>query len=224
MINTQKDAFLEYEADSYFARNQSILKDYSPEKDSVLKTIQDYRYIPKRVLEIGCNAGYRLNGLKTIYSECQVYGIEPSIDAIEYGKNNYQNISLIQGMADDLSIFEDGFFDLVIIGFVLYVVDRNILLKTISEIDRVLADKGILLNIDFYAQTPSVNAYSHIDSMKAYTYKQNYDEIFLASRLYQCIDKRSFSHVDKQFNISDDYYNKYNITTMKKDLNAGYIK
>lgn len=224
MMNTQKDAFIEFEANGYFSRNQAILKDYSPEKDSVLKTIQDYKYVPKRVLEIGCNAGYRLNGLKVSYPECQVYGIEPSVDAIEYGRNNYQNISLIQGMADDLSIFTDGFFDLVIIGFVLYVVDRNLLLKTISEIDRVLADKGVLLNIDFFAQTPSLNAYTHIDSMEAYTYKQNYDEIFLASRLYQCIDKRSFSHLDKQFNITDDYYNKYSITTLKKDLSAGYIK
>jgi ubiquinone/menaquinone biosynthesis C-methylase UbiE len=224
MINTQKDAFLESEANDYFARNQAILKNYSTEKDSVLKTIQDYKCVPKRVLEIGCNAGYRLNGLKIIYPECEVYGIEPSGDAIDYGKNNYQDIFLIQGMADDLSIFEDGFFDLVIIGFVLYVVDRNLLLKTVSEIDRVLANKGVLLNIDFFAQTPSLNAYTHINSMEAYTYKQNYDEVFLASRLYQCIDKRSFSHLNKQFDITDDYYNKYSITTLKKDLSAGYIK
>jgi ubiquinone/menaquinone biosynthesis C-methylase UbiE len=224
MMNTQKNAFIQSEANEYFYRNQAILKEYSPENDSVLKTIEDYNYIPKKVLEIGCNAGYRLNGLKTKYPDSQVYGIEPSVDAIEYGKNNYHNISLIQGMADDLSMFQDAYFDLVIIGFVLYVVDRNLLLKTVSEIDRVLADKGVLLNIDFFAQTPSLNAYTHINSMEAYTYKQNYEEVFLASRLYQCIDKRSFSHLDKQFNITDDYYNKYSISTLKKDLNAGYLK
>jgi SAM-dependent methyltransferase len=85
-VKSQKNAFLEYEANSYFARNQAILATYTTEKDPIVNTLKDYKYQPKRVLEIGCNAGYRLNGIKTLFPDCEVYGIEPSSNAIAYGK------------------------------------------------------------------------------------------------------------------------------------------
>lgn len=223
-MKSQKAAFLNYEADEYFARNQGILTSYSVEKDPVIKLLQDYQYVPKRILEIGCNAGYRLNGIKTLFPESEVYGVEPSRSAIEYGKKNYKNINFVQGTTDDLGVFTEGFFDLVIIGFVLYVVDRTILLKTIGEIDRVTANNGILVNIEFFAQTPHKNNYTHIKDLDAYAFKQNYEDIFIASRLYQFLDKRSYNHSTKVFDISNNYYDKYVVTALQKDIHAGYIK
>jgi ubiquinone/menaquinone biosynthesis C-methylase UbiE len=219
---TQKDAFLSYEADSYFARNQAILSSYSTDRDPVIKILNDYKYHPKRILEIGCNAGYRLNGIKTLFPTCEVYGIEPSLAAIEYGEKKYENINFIQGTTDDLSVFKDDFFDLVIIGFVLYVVDRAILLKTIGEIDRV--SNNAIINIDFFAQTPHKNAYAHINEIEAFAYKQNYEDIFTGSRLYQLIDKRSYNHSTKDYDISDDFKNKYTVSLLKKHIDAGYLK
>jgi ubiquinone/menaquinone biosynthesis C-methylase UbiE len=221
-MNAQKEAFLKYEADNYFNRNQAILSSYSPEKDPVITMLREYQSTPKRVLEIGCNAGYRLNGIKTVFPDCEVYGIEPSTAAIDYGKKNYQNINFVQGTTDDLGIFEDAFFDLIIIGFVFYVVDRAILLKTIGEIDRVLQNKGALINIDFFAQTPHKKAYTHINQIEAYSYKQSYEDIFTASRLYLLTDKRSFNHSTRDYDISESFQNKMTVSLLQKNLDAGY--
>lgn len=223
-MEIQKDAFIKYEADNYFRRNQTILKSYTIDNDPIIKVLMDYNYNPKRVLEIGCNAGYRLNGFRSIFPNSELYGLEPSTEAINYGKKHFDSsINFVQGTADDLTSFDTSSFDLVIIGFLLYVVDRTILLKTISEIDRVIANKGILMNIDFFAQTPHKNLYTHINKTEAYTYKQNYEDIFISSRLYQLTDKRSFNHAGKNYDISHDFKGKITVSLMQKDIETGYI-
>lgn len=221
-MDNQKKAFIEFESDNYFSRNQAILTTYNPDNDSVIKILKDYNYQPKSVLEIGCNAGYRLDGIKKNFPNCEVFGLEPSKEAIRYGSGHYKDITFIEGTIDDLSSFENGKFDLVIIGFVLYVVDRSLLFKAVSEIDRVIGNNGVLINIDFFATTPHKNAYNHIPGNEAFSYKQNYEEIFLASRLYQQIDKRSFNHTDKKYDITDNFYDKYSICSLKKNTIHGY--
>lgn len=220
--DSQKEAFSSYEADEYFLRNQKILKEYSADKDPVMKILDEYNCIPKNILEIGCNGGYRLNAINERFPYSKVCGIEPSQKAIEYGKMQYPKIDFYQGTADNLSIFEASTFDFVIIGFVLYVVDRDLLFKTISEIDRVLINGGILINIDFFARVPHKNEYSHIKNQNAFSFKQNYDEIFTSSRLYQLLDKRSVNHSSKKYDITNDYYDKYVVSTLRKDMLLGY--
>lgn len=217
---SQKEAFLKYEADNWFLRNKEVK--YVAEKDFVVKVLQEYNSAPKNVLEIGCNTGYRLEGIRTLFPGSKVSGIEPSSEAITKGKLDYPKIDFVKGTADDMTMFNKNSFDLVIIGFVLYVIDRDILLKVIAETDRVLSDGGILMIIDFFADRPTRNPYEHIKEMDAFAFKQNYDEIFLATNLYHTIDKRSQSHTTKTYDLSGDYYNKYSLTTLRKDLTAGY--
>jgi ubiquinone/menaquinone biosynthesis C-methylase UbiE len=216
---TQKEAFLHYEADNYFNRNRGV--SYVPEKDVVIKLLKEYNYTPQRVLEIGCNTGYRLEAIRDQFGSF-VAGIEPSQEAIDKGKEQYPEIQFVRGTADDLSTFSNGTFDLIVIGFVLYVVDREMLLKSIAETDRVLKDGGTLMIIDFFTERPIRNAYQHIQEIEAYAYKQNYDEIFTATQMYQLLDKRSLSHINKGYDATGDYYNKYSITTLRKDLQAAY--
>lgn len=217
---SQKEAFLNYEADNYFLRNKEVK--YVAEKDFVIKVLQEYNSAPKNVLEIGCNTGYRLEGIRTLFPGSNVSGIEPSSEAITKGKSDHPKVGFVKGTADDMGMFSNNSFDLVIIGFVLYVVDRDILLKVISETDRVLSDGGILMIIDFFADKPTRNPYQHIKEMDAFAFKQNYDEIFLATKLYHTIDKRALSHTTKTYDLSGDYHNKYSLTTLRKDLTAGY--
>jgi ubiquinone/menaquinone biosynthesis C-methylase UbiE len=216
---SQKEAFLQYEADNYFKRNKDVV--YTPENDVVIKLLNEYGYTPKSTLEIGCNTGYRLEAIRKL-SGSAVAGIEPSQEAIEAGKQQHPSIQFVKGMADDLSAFPTGSFDLIVIGFVLYVVDREVLLKSIAETDRVLKDGGVLMIIDFFTERPIRNPYQHIREIEAYAYKQNYDEIFTATQMYQLLDKRSMSHVSKGLDLTGDYYNKYSITTLRKDLQAAY--
>src|SRR6476661_2414909 len=125
----QKSAFLEYEANQWFKRNFEALKNYREKDDKIICLLKDYKIEPVRILEIGCSAGHRLNGLKKTYPLTDVYGVEPSKEAIAYGETHYPNVHFLNTTADDMSKFEDESFDVVIVGFVFYVIDRRLLLK-----------------------------------------------------------------------------------------------
>jgi ubiquinone/menaquinone biosynthesis C-methylase UbiE len=221
-IKSQKDAFLKYEADNYFFRNKEVK--YSAESDVVVKVLKEYNAQPKNILEIGCNTGYRLNAFASLYKGANVFGIEPSLEAINKGKVDHPSVKFTHGTADDMSCYANGSFDLVVIGFVLYVVDREILLKVISETDRVLANGGILIIVDFFSELPTQNPYQHIKDIPAFAYKQNYEDIFTATRIYHLLDKRALNHSGKQYDLSNNFYDKYVVTTLIKDLSAGYKK
>lgn len=222
MSNSQKKSFLTYEADNWFERNKSIINSYTASGDKVIELIQRYNVDCESFLEIGCSAGYRLKALKELYPKSTVFGIEPSKKAIEFGKESYKNINFLHGTADDLSNFENESLDVIIVGFVFYVIDRNILFKVISEIDRVLKNGGVIIIIDFFSESSLKNSYQHIDEFQAYSYKQNYDEIFTISKLYYLLDKSTFSHSTKKLDASNDYYDKYSISLLKKDINPSY--
>jgi ubiquinone/menaquinone biosynthesis C-methylase UbiE len=219
MSKSQKDAFLDYEADNYFFRNADVK--FDPEKDTVFRVVTEYGLRPKNILEIGCSTGYRLDALRKKL-DAKVSGIEPSAGAIARGMQLYPEVQFTRGTVDEMGMYASTSFDMVIIGFVLYVVDREILFKVLSETDRVLANGGTLIIIDFFSEKPTRNAYAHIKDIEAFTYKQNYEEIFVASRIYQLLDKRSMSHTTKQYDLSGDYYDKFSVTTLRKDLSAGY--
>lgn len=216
----QKDAFLKYEADNYFTRNKNVK--YDGEHDVVIKVLKEYNQQPKRALEIGCSTGYRLDAISKLLQCPDVTGIEPSQQAIDLGRSTYPHVHFVHGTADDMSSLPAASFDLIIIGFVLYVVDRDILFKVVAETDRLLKDGGLLIIVDFFSEKPVRNPYQHIQEIEAFAYKQNYDEMFTSSKLYHVIDKRSMDHTSKGYDASNDFYNKYAMTTLKKDLAAGY--
>lgn len=224
--NIQKDAFLAYEANSWFERNEQQLLEITPEKDPILKLLSDYQIQPEKCLEIGASMGFRLNGIQQLFSDCQVTGIEPSKKAIVKGKIQYPTIQLLQGTADDLSVFPDNSFDLVIGGFFMYVVDRSLLLKVVAEMDRVLTENGKLILIDFFAVKPSANEYHHIKSAPSFSYKQNYEDIFLASGLYHLLHKETIHHASylngNQKDSSNNFRDKACITALIKDSKAIY--
>lgn len=218
----QKKAFMNYEGDAWFKRNESYIHNYDPQKDAIISLLLKYQTQPKNILEIGCSSGYRLNALKQIFPHAQIHGIDPSIKAIEYGKSIYANIKLNVGTIDDLNAFSNQEFDLIIVGFVFYVVDRNILLKSIAEIDRILLDKNLLIITDFYSEKPSRRVYQHINDIEAFSYKQNYESIFLATHLYHLLSKDCFDHKTSLNNVDNDFQESYSISLLKKDLNASY--
>jgi len=219
---SQKEAFLEFEADGWFQRNKNYIFNYSTENDRILSCLKNYSMSPLSVLEVGCSAGYRLNGIKKIYPDSNVYGVEPSKEAIEYGKLKYPDVSFLHSTADDLSHFKDETFDLVIVGFVFYVVDRGLLIKSIAEIDRVLKNKGFIVLIDFFSEATVKRNYHHINDPGAFSFKQNYDEIFTATRLYHLLDRSTYSSATNEINASEEFQNLISISLLKKDNYASY--
>ncbi len=220
--DSQKEAFINYEADEWFKRNRKVIESYNPTIDKVISLITEYNLNPNKVLEIGCSGGYRLNAIHRLFPSSKVFGIDPSEKANEYCTSQYPNVSFKRGTADDLSHLENESIDIVIVGFVFYVVDRNIFFKVVSEIDRVLKNGGILIIVDFFSETALKNTYEHIKEFSAFSYKQNYDEVFTASKLYYLLDKSTWSHSNRSLDASNNYYNKYSVSLLKKDTIASY--
>ena len=220
---TQKNAFLEYEADAWFERNKKAIESYSTDRDRVVSLLKFYKIKANNILEIGCSAGYRLNGIADVFGEeVNVFGIDPSSIAIEFGKKKYPRVDFTKGTADNLSEYDSGSMDVVIVGFVFYIIDREIFFKTVSEIDRIMKNGGVLIIVDFFSEAALKNVYEHIKDFKAYTFKQNYDEIFTASKLYYLLDKSTWSHSTKELDATDNYFDKYSISLLKKDIHASY--
>lgn len=218
----QKEEFVRVEADAWFERNKSVLLDRSFEQDIVVELIREYKIDPKAMLEVGCSGGYKLNYFKELFPECKAAGIDPSGKAIAFGTEQYPDLNLSLGTADDMSFFQDQQFDLVIVGFVFYVVDRNLLLKSMAEIDRVLKDKGSLIILDFYADKPRRNQYAHIKSFDAYSYKHSYEQMFLSTDMYQLLDRSTLGHNEREKLADDNYGDKISLSLLKKDINACY--
>ena len=221
MENSQKKAFLEYEADLWFERNKKVVENYKIEDDFVITLLKKYDISPEKILEIGCSAGYRLNGLKKLYPNADVYGIDPFNSAISYGKKLYPHVYFDRSTADKLP-YQAKQFDLVVVGFVFYVVDRELLLTSIAEIDRVLSDKGFLIIVDFFSERALKNEYAHISDFQAYSFKQKYESIFTESQLYQLIDKSTINHQTKKPDALSDFYDLMSVTLLRKDIYASY--
>lgn len=218
----QKKAFISYEADAWFERNKALIEDYNSDDDQIIKLLKAYKINCESVLEIGSSAGYRLQGVKDILGAKKAIGVEPSKLAIEYGQSQFPEINFIETTADDLILVEDQSIDVVIMGFVFYVIDRGLVIKVMAEIDRVLKDKGHLILVDFFAETTLKRKYHHIDSFGAYSFKQKYDEMFTATKQYHLLDRSCFNHESKSFDSSEDFSNLYSVSLLKKDSHVSY--
>jgi ubiquinone/menaquinone biosynthesis C-methylase UbiE len=220
--SNQKKAFIDYEANQWFERNREKLLEYTAHNDHVISLMLKFQLAPERVLEIGSSAGYRLNAIYEKFPPSKVHGIEPSSHAIDYGKKKYVNVNFIQGTADSMSMFADNYFNLIIVGFVFYVVDRELLIRTIAEIDRVLKNNGHLIIIDFCSEVPVRKNYHHIKTFEAFSFKQSYEQAFLSTCLYNLIDKSSFHHESTLPDANSDLQDLYTISLLRKDLNGNY--
>ena len=141
-MSSAKNEVLKSEGDKWFERNQQLCEDRNVSHGIVLldefmsKEIRlKEKFCDAKVLEIGCSFGYNLKFLTEKY-QYKCFGIDPSKKAIEYGNNKYGafEIELKQGTADSIN-YPDAYFSIVILGFCMYLVDRSLVSKVVSEID-----------------------------------------------------------------------------------------
>jgi 2-polyprenyl-3-methyl-5-hydroxy-6-metoxy-1,4-benzoquinol methylase len=100
----------------------------------------------KRVLEVGCSVGFNCIGLARIFTDAEIYGIEPDREAVEVGsvmasENGLNALHFQIGFGESLP-FDSGYFDLVVCHTVIEHV--NNVDAVISEIARVLSPQGVL--------------------------------------------------------------------------------
>lgn len=215
-MKTQKEIFTTSEADQWFIRNKKSYENTKDENGAIIQSLKEIEIAPKKVLEIGCSNGMRLNNFKKVFgSEC--YGIDPSAQAIENGKKEFPNISLQIGTADLLP-FDDNSFDMIVFGFCLYLCDRRDLFKIAFEADRCLSDNGFLVIMDFYPPFPYKNKYTHAEGVCSY--KMNYSKMFSWNPSYNEIFNTIFSYSGfSKRNIPDE---KVGVTILNKNEEFAY--
>lgn len=152
------------------------------------------------VLEIGCCYGYNLIYLCKKYG-FKGFGIEPSLKAVQYGEQiicSEKEVSVVlkQGTADQLD-FADNSFDIVIMAFCMFWVDRKYMMRAVSEADRVLKTGGYLASWDFDTRIPYRRLNVHNENVP--TYKYDLANLFLGNPQYYLVEKRSFSHASDVF-------------------------
>jgi ubiquinone/menaquinone biosynthesis C-methylase UbiE len=120
-----------------------------------------------------------------------------------------------------ISIWDQKYITFIV-GFVFYVIDRELLFQSIAEIDRVLKNGGFVVIIDFFSEKTLKNNYAHISEFQAYAFKQQYEDIFTSSHLYQLMDKTTLNHESSIPDVHTDFYNLMSVTMLKKDIDAPY--
>jgi ubiquinone/menaquinone biosynthesis C-methylase UbiE len=217
----QKNIFVNGESDNWFFRNKEFLLNQKEFID--VNEILCYIGESNNILEIGCSNGTKLNYIekKLPNLNLSLFGIDPSVKSIEDGQSKFSNLKLAVGTSDLLN-YQDDFFDVVIVGFCLYLVDRNLIFKTISEIDRVLKQNGFLVITDFETPFPIKKPYIYREGV--YSYKNNYSNFFVGGGHYNLLRKIHFSHSDlifeSNFNerISSSILYKENLNEVYREL------
>jgi SAM-dependent methyltransferase len=189
---TQKSEFLAYEGDQWFARNRSALGAPSTLRGFLVNRLA--ANLPPqgrpRVLEIGCAGGANLAALAEL-RDVDAYGVDPSQAAVDYGRHQYPGLSLQVGSADAIP-FDDHNFDAILFGFCLYLVDRSLLFRCITEADRLLVAGGTLAIMDFDPPAPSARKYVHRSGIMSY--KMDHSQLFTAHPAYVLAEKHALSH------------------------------
>ncbi|MDP9087165.1 MAG: class I SAM-dependent methyltransferase [Pseudomonadota bacterium] len=214
----QRDVFVTDEGNRYFGRNKDGLESPSPVKNLVTERLAHHLapYQRAQVLEVGCSSGGNLAALSSRASvDC--FGVDPSSDAVRVGKQTYPNIDLYVGSADTLP-FSDGSMDMVWFGFCLYLVDRALLHRVISEADRIVKDGGIVAIHDFDPVVPCVRPYKHVQGVNSY--KMNYSALFLSDPAYSLVEKVAFTHDNIQW--TSDVQERLALWICRKNLLLGY--
>ena len=214
---SQDNVFLKSEGDNWFKRNATSLVG-THDGDFVINLIQLYNIAPKKVLEIGASNGWRLNEINRIHG-CNCVAVEPSELAIKAGKEKYPHIEFHRAVANELPFDNDQKFDLVIINFVFHWIGREQLFKSVSEIDRVLSDGGLLIIGDFMPDSPNKVNYHHIKDKQMWTYKQDYTKLFTCSNIYKLIGHMTGHHETKNLDLCVDNKSRMAVSLLKKNYN-----
>ena len=218
MMKEQKEIFKTSEGDQWFSRNPLSYASLRDKNDRVVSIIKSIELSPKKVLELGCSNGYRLNLIRNFFS-ADCYGIDPSLKAIEDGNKQFPGISLQVGTADNLP-FDNCFFDTILFGFCLYLCDRKDLFKIAYEADRGLQNQGTIIITDFCPSFPYKNKYSHYEGI--YCYKMDYARMFKWNPAYTEVFRVIYSH--SGFKLRDVPDEKVATVVLRKNEQYGYLE
>jgi len=173
------------EANRYFLRHKKKLqKDLIDKK--IFNLIKDNNLKAKSILEIGCINGNKLNQYAQLCKSKKNFGVDLSKQAIKDGKKRYRNLKLLNISSLEINKIKTN-FDLIICGFFLYNLDRELIFRQFDLIYKKLLKDGYLLVWDFDPLFKHSNKDFH--SKKLTSYKMSYDNFLTESGLFEIIYK-----------------------------------
>jgi SAM-dependent methyltransferase len=190
--NAMNQSAISEDADNYYLRNAD---QHKPSSDPMLPCLQRiHRATPIRsVLEIGSNTGWRLDGIRKHFDKPNVVGVEASLFAVEESKATHPHIPAVHGVAPDVLFgFSDNHFDTVIVGFLIYLLPRNMLFHFAAEVDRILKDDGHIVIEDFLHPNAVSRDYTHNDQLRVF--KHDPSAPWSWSPTYTLVDRQLIEH------------------------------
>jgi SAM-dependent methyltransferase len=217
---SQSEVFAGSECDRWFARNKSALERIDLSNDFPLKVMELYRLRPRRVLEIAAANGYRLAAIVRS-TGAEAVAVELSAEAVSDGKTKFPEVEFVHAAAHAIPLEKP--FDLVIVNGLFYIVDRTQLLRSIAEIDRLVADGGFLILGDFLPTSLLKMRYHHVEG-EIYSYKQDYSAAFLASGLYHPVSLLTGDSQTRDLNPEARENDRFCVWLLRKMLHDHYAE
>lgn len=189
-MTTQKEIFLEKEADAWLARNRAALAGFDPGQDAVIRHLRPHLRPGMAVAEVGCALAGRAAALAAITGG-PGYGVDPSPQAVGEAAALHPQLGFAQATADALP-WDDNSVDVLVYGFCLYLCDRADLFRIAAEGDRVLREGGLLAVLDFVPPFPYRNTYSHQPGV--HSYKMDHARLWTWHPAWVEISREIFDH------------------------------
>ncbi|MEP2734790.1 MAG: class I SAM-dependent methyltransferase [Erythrobacter sp.] len=119
---------------------------------------------PRRILDIGCTIGHNIVPLALAFPDTEIIAIDTAAPVLRYGHARAkalgaENITFLQHNAEDLSRFEDGYFDWVQTTMFLHETSGTALPAIINEGYRTLANGGVMFHLEQPAYTDDMPLY-----------------------------------------------------------------
>lgn len=176
------------EADRFYLRNINYLNYYSPD-EKIINLIKNNNLKADKILEIGCANGHKLNEYSKLLKSKKNYGVDLSKKAILNGKKKYKNLKLLNISSLEIDKIKLN-FDLVICGFFLYHLDRELIFKQFDLIYEKIVKNGFLIIFDFDPLFKHSNR--DFNTKNLMSYKMSYDNFLTESGLFEVIYKFKF--------------------------------
>ena len=146
---------------------------------------------PNSILDVGCSFGGSIYVLKDRFKSAFFCGIDPGKESIQIANKNLasKRISFTNGFSHNLP-YEDNQFDIIIFSMVLQWIPRKHLIRTISEVDRVLQVGGVVYIQEFLPNKPIMSQSRHDEEI--YIFKDNYPSFFTAYPWFKEVHKEVY--------------------------------
>ena len=178
-------------ADKFFMKHKSYFTKHSFDwlDEKIVNLVKINSIKAKNILEIGSANGVRLNRYSKLCNSKKSYGIDLSKVAILDGKQRYKNLKLLNISSIEIGKIKVN-FELIICGFFLYHLDRELIFKQFDLIHNKLSKNGLLLIWDFDPLFKHSN--KDYNAKNLTSFKMSYDNFLTESGLFEIVYKHKY--------------------------------